>query len=425
MSKYVIIGNGVASIAAIESIRDNDGDGSITVISEEPHLTYSRPLITYLLAGKVSGKSMLYRDEDFYRENKVEVLLEKRAVDICTEKNSVTLDDQERISFDKLLIATGGTPILPNLNGNELKGVFTFTKWDDGERISSYIRKNEVNEVTVVGGGLMGLKTAEALLELGLKVNIVELADRILGATFDRKASNIIQPRLEEADCKVITKNTVSMIKGREKVNGVTLEEGEELDCNIVILAIGVKPNVEIVKDTAIEVNRGILVDDHMQTSIPNIYAAGDVVECPDIIEGDARPMAIWPNAHRQGGIAGINMTGGREEYEGSFAMNSVELCGLPTISIGLTDPGREEYEVLDRYDEENSVYKKVVLEENRIVGGIFINEIDRAGIYTGLIKDKLNVSSFKEHLLKDDFGLIFLPEKYRKHLVTGPGIEV
>ncbi len=425
MTHYVIVGNSVASIAAVEAIRNQDKDGVITIISDEPHLAYSRPLISYLLAGKVSEEAMFYRDRNFYKENKVEVLLGKKAITLNPKKKLVTLADKRKISFDKLLIATGGTPILPDVRDKDLEGVFTFTKWDDVERIREYIDKNKVKEVVVVGGGLIGLKTVEGLMELKIRVSIVELADRILSATFDKKASNLIESRLKKIGCRVITENTVTKIRGRKKVAGVILKNGVKLDCGMVIFAIGVVPSVEITKGTGIKINKGILVDGHMQTNIPDIYAAGDVVEGPDLIAGGTRPIAIWPNAYKQGSIAGSNMAGVPKEYVGSFAMNSVELCDLPTISVGLTDPKEEGYEVLDYYDEKNFVYKKVVLKRNTIVGAIFVNDIDRAGIYTGLIMDKVDVSSFREYLLKEDFGLLSLPKEYRKHLVSGPGIEV
>ena len=425
MTHYVIIGNSVASIAAVEAIRDQDKDGTITIISDEPHLAYSRPLISCLLAGKVSEESMLYRDRNFYKINKVELLSGKKAIALDPKKKLVTLADKKKISFDKLLIATGGTPIFPKVRGKNLEGIFTLTKWGDVKRIKKYIDKSKVKEVVVVGGGLIGLKTVEGLMELKIRVSIIELADRILSATFDKKASNLIESRLKKMGCKVITENTVAKIRGKKKVAGVILKDGVKLDCDMVIFAIGVAPNVKITKGTGIKVNMGILVDRRMQTNIPDIYAAGDVVEGPDLIAGGTRPIAIWPTAYKQGSIAGSNMGGVLKEYVGSFAMNSIELCDLPTISVGLTDPKEEGYEVLDYYDEENFVYKKVVLKGNTIVGAIFVNDIDRAGIYTGLITDKVDVSGFKEYLLKEDFGLLSLPKEYRKHLVSGPGIEV
>ncbi|HID95532.1 MAG TPA: NAD(P)/FAD-dependent oxidoreductase [Candidatus Latescibacteria bacterium] len=430
---YVIIGNSTAGVAAIEAIRECDKDGRITVISDEPYANYSRPLISYLLAGLVSADKMPYRTGDFYKDNRVELILSKRADRLDLETREVILQDGKRVPFDRLLIATGGIPIVPEIKGINLNGIFTFTRWIDAERIKKYIEDNGVEKALVVGGGLIGLKATEALMELGIKVTIVELADRILSATFDKKASKIIEDALSQMGCRLITSNTVVEFSGEgQKVEQALLRDEETVPADLVIIAIGVRPNVELPVHTPIKVNRGILVDDLMQTSVKDVYAAGDCCEARDALLNINRPIAIWPNASRQGKIAGYNMAGVRREYRGGFAMNSVELCGIPTISVGTTDPsalpgtGPEgEYEVLDHLDENRAVYKKLVLRDNTIVGAIFINDIDRAGIYTGLISDKVDVSSFRAHLLKEDFGLISLPKEYRKHLVTGEAIEI
>ena len=409
----------------METIRNHDCNSEVIIISDEPYPAYSRPLLTYVLAGKVSRDSIFYRNNNFYDKNKVKTILGIKASSLNTKEKSITLIDGEKIHFDKLLISTGGKPIYPNIKGRELNGVFTFTKLDDLKRILSYIDRYKVKEAIVVGGGLIGLKTAEALMALKIKVFIVELADRILSSTFDKKASRIIEQNLRKIGCEVATENTVSEIKGKERVSAVTLKDGRKLSCDMLVFAIGVTPNIEIIKNTDIKTNRGILVDRHMQTNIPDIYAAGDVAEGPDLILGGTRPIAIWPNAYRQGSVAGSNMAGIPIEYMGGIAMNSIELCNIPTISMGLTDPKGDEYEIIEYCNDENLVYKKIVLKENNIVGVIFINNIDRAGIYRGLIVDRVDASSFKDNILKEDFGLLSLPKEYRKHLVSGPGVEV
>ncbi|MCM8796210.1 MAG: FAD-dependent oxidoreductase, partial [Candidatus Omnitrophica bacterium] len=356
----------------------------------------------------------------------VELILNKKAEKLDIKKKQVILSDKKIIPFDKLLIATGGIPFIPEIENKDLYGVFTFTKWKDAEELSRYIEKNRIKEAVVLGGGLIGLKATEALMELKIRVTIIELAERILSATFDKKASDIIEKALEKEDCQVITNNTINRIKNEKlKIKSVVLKDKKEIDCDLLILAIGVNPNIELVKDTPIKVDKGILVNEFMQTNVEGIYASGDCCEIKDLLLNKNRPIAIWPNASRQGKISGYNMTGIKKEYEGSFAMNSVELCGIPTISVGITSLKEEGFEIIDYFDEKKLIYKKVVLKDNKILGAIFINDIERAGIYTGLIKDRVNVKSFKEHLLKEDFGLISLPKEYRKHLVSGLGIEV
>ena len=418
---YVIIGNSASGIAAIEAIRECDNKGKITVISDEPHFNYSRPLISYLLGKNVTLEAMPCREKDFYKNNGVKLILNKKATKLDLKQKTVVLTDKRKIPFDKLLISTGGIPIIPEIKGSDLEGVFTFVKLVDVERIEKYINDNKVKEAIIIGGGLIGLKATEALIGLKIKVSVVELADRILSTTFDKRSSAIIEASLEKVGCKLITNSTVLEIKRKDrKGKQLILKDKKNILADLVIVAIGVKPNIELVKDTPIKINRGILVNNFMQTSAKDIYAAGDCCEGKDSLLNMNRQIAIWPVAIKQGRIAGFNMAGVKKEYQGSFSMNSVELCGIPTVSMGESCPEGKDYQVLEYFQEDKSMYKKVVLKENRIVGAIFVGDIERAGIYTGLIKDKIDVSSFKEYLLKEDFGLINLPKEYRKHLVAG-----
>ena len=431
---YLIIGNSTAAIHAVEGIREIDQKGGLALVSDESCHTYSRPLITYFLGNKVDEEKMTYRGNSFYKDYHIRAFLGKKVLHLDPEAKEVPLDDKTTIQFEKLLLATGGAPFVPPIPGNDLKGVFTFTTLNDAHKVKDFISLHKTKKAIVLGGGLIGLKVTEALLALNIQVTIVELADRILSATFDQTASKIIEGALKNIGCSTMTSNTVEKIlEGKEgRVGGVLLKDGTRIDCNLVFMAIGVRPRMELAQEAKLEVNRGILVNEYMQTIRPDIYAAGDVIEAYDLMANVRRPIAILPNASRQGKIAGVNMAGGKKKYLGGLAMNSVELAGIPTISVGLNDPStlgddqrKKTIEVLRDYQEENSVYKKVVLEKNRIIGMIAIGRIDRAGIYTGLIKERVDVTPFKDHLLKDDFGLLSLPSEYRKHLVTGQGIEV
>jgi len=281
----------------------------------------------------------------------------------------------------------------------------------------------------VVGGGLIGLKTTEALMARSIRVTVVELADRILSISFDRTASRLAETILRREGAEIRTGTSVEEIVGKDgRVDHAVLRDGDRVTCDLVVFAIGVRPNIGLIPQGAgIKVNRGIVVDRQMRTSAPHVYAAGDCSEAYDMLLGINRPIAIWPNAYAQGYVAGYNMAGAEKEYAGGFPMNSVEVCGVPTISVGLTDPqeDKESYEVMDYCDRETPVYKKLVLRGNRLVGAICVGNIDRAGIYTGLIRDRADISPFKDHLLFGHFGLISLPRDYRKHLVVGAGIEV
>jgi NAD(P)H-nitrite reductase large subunit len=427
--RYVIIGNSAAAVGAVEAIRQHDHENPITIIADEPHHVYSRPLISYLLGKAVDDSRMYYRPADFYERHGVETMLGVEVTGIDTQDKSLALGGGGTVTYDRLLIATGGKPFVPPLPGANLDGVFTFTTWKEARQIDQYIEDHRVKSALVIGGGLIGLKTTEALIERQVSITLIELADRILSATFDRTASKLAEAILRREHVDVRTGTTIEEIIGRGgRVDHAVLRDGERINCDLVIFAIGVRPNTGLIPpDTGIQVERGICVDRHMQTTTAAVYAAGDCVQAYDMLLDACRPIAIWPNAYRQGYIAGCNMAGVPKTYEGSFPMNSIEVCGVPTISVGITDPPREdaEYTVIDKYDRETLTYKKLVLHHDRLVGAIFVGDIDRAGIYTGLIRDRVDVRPFREHLLSGNFGLISLPRDYRKHLVVGDGIEV
>lgn len=427
-TKHLIIGNSIAGVNAIEAIREVDREGKIILISDEGILNYSRPLIPYYLGGKLKKEKMNFKEENFYQENKVEVRLGRKAEKIDIGKKEVYLKRDEKIKFDKLLISTGGKPIVPPIEGlNNQEGIFTFTKFEDAEKIISYLEKNKIKEAVVLGAGLIGLKCTEGLIERGIKVTLVELADRILANTFDRNASEILEIALSKQGCRVIKKDTVvGIIAGNGKIREIVLKSNRNIPTELLVIAIGVQPNLDLVKDTPIKFNRGIIVDKYMQTTVKNIYAAGDVAEGKDFLLEKNSVLAIWPVAARQGKIAGLNMARKITPYEGSLIMNSVELAGIPTISFGITNVSESEgFEILSKKDIEKSLYRKIVLKDNRIVGAIFLGKIERAGIFSGLIKDKIPVSTFKKDLLSDDFGFLVLPSEYRKHRVRGEGTEV
>ena len=413
MNRYLIIGSGPAALSAIEMIRKRDLTSEILLLSEEPYPPYSRPLISYLLAGKIEEERVFYKGKDFYEKNNVKALLGERAVELDTKEGVVRTSGGKAFAFDKLLIATGGKPIVPSIEGRELKGIFTFTKLDDVKGIGRYLGEEEVEKAVVIGGGLIGLKAMEALMEWGLKITIVELADRILGLTLDRKASSIVRSELERNGVRVITGNTAQELRGRGRIEEVMLRSGEVIPADILIFAIGVRPAVEFLSDSGIAVGRGVIVNEKMETNIPNIYAAGDVAEINNILTNSKQVIAIWPNAGEGGIVAGANMLGEEMVFRGGFPMNSVEICGIPTISMGITEPEGNDCEVLIK--EENGAYKKIVIREGKIIGAVFVGDIERVGIYCGLMKEGMDVSSFKDRLLEDDFGLIYLPREYRK----------
>ncbi len=416
---YAIVGNSAAGIGAVEGIRSVDRKGSITVVSDEPYRTYSRPLISYYLGGKVQPRNMYYRSKGFYKKNYVNTLLGRRVQKVKRTKKELELSSGDKIIYKKLLLATGGVPFVPPIKDLGGPGVFTFTTWDDAKKLASEATDNK--KVVVIGGGLIGLKAVEGLVEIGCDVTVVELADRVLSTILDKQGSDIFTRHLKDLGVNVYTADTVvDIIRHDGKgITGVRLKSGRRISCEIVVVAIGVKPNVELAVDAKLSVDRGIIVDRYMKTSASGIYAAGDVVETYDVLAEVKRPQPIWPNACNQGKIAGQNMAGGKREYDGSFGMNSLEICGLPAITVGLFDVSNKKYQIKMDKDKEKKIYKKLVILDDRIIGAIFIGDIDRAGIITGLIKDKVNISEFKADLLMEGFGCAMFPEELRRERLS------
>ncbi len=416
---YVIIGNSAAAVGAVEGIRQVDSKGRITVISDEPYHTYSRPLISYWLAGKVAEDKMIYRDRNFYEVNSVTPVLGVRAEKINFKSKKVKLADGTDVPFEKLLIATGGKPIVPPMTGLNKKGVYSFLKFDDVKEIEKAVSAGSKKAV-VIGAGLIGLKAAEALAKLGVEVTVVELADRVLPAILDEHAASMVQEYLEKYGLKFELNNTVAKILGKSSVSGVALQSGAEIACDMLVVAIGVQPNTDLVKDTDVRVNRGIVVNEKMETSAAGVYAAGDVSEGFDIVYGTSRVLPLLPNAYLQGEVAGRNMAGAETVFAGGLAMNAIGFGDLPMLTAGIIKPDSDEFEVLVQADPETKSYRKAVLRNGCIVGYICLNRVDRAGILTGLIKDKVDVSGFKDRLLSLDFGYIDFPEEFRKSRLGG-----
>ena len=428
--RYLIIGNSVAAVNCVEAIRGVDKTNDITIVSDEEPFNYSRPLLSYYLGGRITEEKFPFVNRDFYEKHGVNLILGKKAVELNVSKKEVSLDDNTLLSYDRCLISVGGVPIVPPIEGlrDTIEGIFTFLTLKEAKGLVDYIERKEIKEAVVLGGGLIGLKVVEGLLERGIKPTVIEITDRILANTFDKEASSIIEERLAQWGCRVIREDTIQGIDTKEgRITSILLKNGNELvDTSLLIMAVGVRPNLELVRGTPVKVERGILVDRFMRTNIEDVYAAGDCAQGMDFLHKVNAVLAIWPVAARQGRVAGLNMCEMRTEYPGLFAMNSVQICDIPTISFGMTNPPEDAgYEVLRSPDKRNGSYKKIVLKDGRVVGAILIRSIERAGVYGMLIREGIEVQGFKDQLLRDDFGLLVLPKEFRKHLVGEVGLEV
>lgn len=400
--KYVIIGNSTAGIAGIEGIRSVDKSGEITVISSEKHHCYGRPTISYYLKGDIKRENMRYRRADFYKQNGVELLLGKTAENIDAENKEVVLSDGEKIGYDKLLVATGSRPFVPEMKGLEkVKNAFNFMTYDDMLSLEEVLSKDK--RALVVGAGLIGLKCVEGIIERVADVTVIDLADRVLPSVLDKEGAAFVQKKLEEKGASFILNDCVAEFSE----DCAKLKSGREIPFDILIVAVGVTPNVETVKEAGGECNRGIVIDKSCKTTLEGVFAAGDCAEGYDMLTGRNRVLALLPNAYSQGRCAGINMAGGECTFDKGMPMNAVGFFGLHVLSAGIY-----EGECIKETGAEG--YKKLYIKDGKLVGFILIGDITRAGIYTYMIREGIELAAVDKELLFKSPCLLAFPKDER-----------
>ena len=389
MRKYVIIGNSIAAAGCVEGIRSVDPEGSITIVSEEKHPAYCRPLISYFLDGRASLERISYRAPDFYDKAGCAVLYGRRAVSIKPNEKTVELDDGTSLPYDALCAATGSSPFVPRMEGLEnVKNKFSFMTLDDAVALDGFVTKDTL--VLVVGAGMIGLKCAEGLLGRAASVTVIDLADRVLSSVLDFECAALIQRRLEEHGMRFYLSDSAA----RFDADTAYLKSGAVVGFDALVLAVGIRPNVSLVKDAGGEVDRGIVVDERQRASLPGVFAAGDCAQSFDVSGGVSKVLAILPNANMQGHAAGVNMAGGDEVFDKGIVMNSIGFFGMHAMTAG-------SYEG-EMYEEktENSI-KRLYTKDGLLKGFLLVGCDERAGIYTSMIRERTPLDSVNFDILK------------------------
>lgn len=400
---YVIIGNSASGIACVEAIRSKDKKSGIAIVSEEDYHIYSRCLLSYYLAGDIAEEKLTYRPDDFYKANKVASMVGYKCEKVLPEKKVLKIDGKKDIKFDKLLIAAGARPKFPEIPGVDKKGVMGLRTIRDAKAIQALIK--ETKTVAILGGGLIGMKAAYGLSTHGKDVRVIVKSGQVLSQILDKKAAAIFQEWIGKKGITIMTGLEAKEISGKDKVRSVILDNGEEIECEMIVVGKGVQPNTDIVKDSGIKIDEGILVNEYLETNIESIYASGDIAQAKDVVTGESRINALWPIAVEEGRIAGLNIAGEKTAYEGSLAMNSVEFFGLPVISVGITRPkSGAGFEEIVYEDASRALYKKIVIKDQTPVGMIFVNDIKNAGIVGLLIRNKIDISGIKSSILEENF---------------------
>jgi nitrite reductase (NADH) large subunit len=409
--RYIIVGGSAAAISAVESIRSLDGDSPIDLFSDEETPLFSRVLLPYYIAEELSKPLLNFRTADFFEENKVTPHLGVQVTDLNPRTRTIKTADGKKYAFDKLLLATGGKAIVPPIPGIDKEGISTLKTMADAERIYSMKGKRAV----VIGAGSIGVEACISLTRRGIKTTLLEQLGQVMPTVFDAEAAQIVRKRIEDLGITVIVGEKALKFKGDKRVTGVVTDT-RELPCDMVVLSVGVRPQTELAVKAGLTLGemKGIRIDEFMQTSAADIYAAGDVAETHDIARDAYFLNAIWPCAFEQGHYAGLNMAGRKTAYPGSYRRNSIgNFIGIPAISMGVT---AAESCVMGADDEFREVrvrtresYKKLVLRNGKIVGAILVGQTQKAGLMSVLLKKQVYVADAIPLLMSDRLNFVDL----------------
>jgi len=393
MRNYLIIGNGVAGTTAAENIRKLDNEGNITIVTDERLPFYYRIRLNEYLSGDLTEQELIVKVEEWYRDRNIDLKLGTRIAGVESREHLVITEDDQKLSYDSLLVATGSHSFIPPIKGSEKKGLFALRSIQDARDITGW--GNDTEEVVLIGGGLLGLEAGNALRKLEKKVMVVEFFPRLLPRQLDVDGAKRLQVIMEGMGFSFRLGAKTQEITGDVQVDGVLLEGGERLSAGMVIISAGVRPNLELAEPLGLESDKGIKVDEQLRTNQPDIFAAGDVAEFKGM------PYGIWPAAMEQGKIAGNNMAGGDMIYEGTTMANSLKVVGVDLASAGNID-AENEFQSKEVTDE--SVYKKIVMENDRIIGCIMLGDTKGFNKITKAMSEKKDVSQIKDQILSDGF---------------------
>jgi NAD(P)H-nitrite reductase large subunit len=398
-TKHVIIGNGPAGMHAIETIRKYQPSGSeIHLVSNEP--SYSRMVIPYWMAGSISEQHVLTANDEFYRKHGVTPHLGKRVTAVDPNAKRLTIDGGETLGFDALLIATGSSASKPPIPGLDLPGVQNLWTMQDARALAP--RSQPGQKVLFVGAGFIGFIVLNALFKKGCKLAVVELEKQILPHMLDATSAELVTKWLRGKGVDVFTGTSASKIEARGPKLVATLGDGQSVEADSVVIATGIKANIDFLTGSGIATDKGVIVDNHLRTKFPNIYAAGDCAQGPDLLNGQNAVHAIQPTAIDHGRVAGANMAGKNVTYDGSLLMNVLDICGLQTASFGQWSSTGEAKVIAN---ESRPIYRKIIFDGDRIVGAILLGQtgdlstLNDMGMIKGFIQTKTPLGEWKGYL--------------------------
>jgi nitrite reductase (NADH) large subunit len=394
--RVVVVGNGISGIIFSKTLRELDRNVEIDVFAKEKYHYYPRPNLIDFLAEKIPFERLFAFSEDWYTNQNIRIHLSKPVKKILPVSQEIEVDQGHKERYDKLIVANGSNSFIPPFQGTDKKGIFTLWNLDDAYRILEYLADHP--NVVVIGGGLLGLEIARALNTRGARVGVVEFFDRLLPRQLDRQGASILQHHIERMGIKVRVGTVTEEFLGREEVRGLRFKGGDEWEADMALVAAGARPNISMAREAGLEMDRGLIVNEYLQTSDPLIYGVGDAVQ------HKGRVYGIIPASFDQARSAAHNIFGQEKKYLGTIPSNTLKVMGVHLTSIGLVNPEGGEFEEFRKEIREEGIYKKIVLQNGVIVGAIWMGTKEGVRDITRIITKKANVSEWKEALLEDEF---------------------
>lgn len=395
MTQHVIIGNGVAANTAAENIRKNDKEGPIKIFSKEAVPYYYRPALPEYLSGEKEIDNLILHDLNWYKDNNIDLFLSTEVLSINPDKKEISVTDNTVHSYDKLLIATGGYSFIPPINGTDNKNVYTLRDLKDADKIKDKAKASKC--MVLIGGGLLGLEAGNDIRKTGVHIKVIEFFPRLLPRQMDTAGADMLQKVMEDMGFKFYLGAKTKEITEKEGRLSVMLESSEQIRGDLILVSAGVRPEMKLAKDLGLETNLGVKVNDQMETGTTDIYAAGD------LIEHNGRFYGTWPAAMEQGRIAGLNMSGQVAAYSGTVLSNTLKVVGIDLTAAGEIDT-EDKHESIVFMNTDKNIYRKLVIENNIIIGAILFGDITGNNEILKAISSKTDISAYKDELHKLNF---------------------
>jgi len=404
MAKHVIIGNGVAGVTAAQAIARADPSAQVHILGDEPRLYYRRPMLWQFIAGEVDEQALYFRPQSWYESQGIHVHLNARVTAIDRSAHRLSLADGSTLTFDRLLLATGGQPFMPPMVGSHKTGVYCLRTLEDAQAIK--MRAARAHSAIIIGGGLLGLETARSILRPDLPVTVLEFMPHLLPRQLDAAGADVLQELLTRMGLQIVTSAITDEILGQESATGVRLKDGRTFRGELIVISAGIRSRTELAEAAGLQVGRGIVVNQYMQTSDADIFAAGDAAEFNGIVYG------IIPAAMEQATVAAANMVApNSKSYNGTIPSTTLKVVGINLTCLGNSNAlGEGGFTILNWADRKHGVFKKLVLHDGRVTGAILLGDNGDTRIVQRLIQEAIDISAYQDALLQAQLDLKMLP---------------